>query len=125
VLAERHRKLAKLFPKLKIPTADAEKGPEGGAGHSHRLRGQDSRLGAGRQAEIFPDVHRENVTLVQAESLGVEDVGIAIAAVASIVVSADGEPTCPASRSISRPTRHRSHQPAAALGLALRGDAFG
>src|SRR5687767_14473539 len=24
VLAERHRKLAKLFPKLKIPTADAE-----------------------------------------------------------------------------------------------------
>ena len=53
LLAERHRKLAKLFPKLKIPTAESEKKDRpAGARGLRRLRRQDPRPGAGRQGKV-------------------------------------------------------------------------
>jgi hypothetical protein len=89
-LAERHRKLAKLFPKLKIPTADAEtKDPK--AALDIYTACVDKIRGLARTDKVkFPDVHRENIHYGFRRNLwGLKQYGIAITAVAAIVVCAD------------------------------------
>ena len=90
VLAERHRKLAKLFPKFKIPTADAEKKDPKAALDIHTAC-VDKIRGMARADKVkFPDVHRENIHYGFRRNLwGLKQPGIAIAAVAAIVVCAD------------------------------------
>jgi hypothetical protein len=61
ILADRHKKLGKLFPKIKIPTAaDEQQDPEGAleiyTACCDKLRGL-----VRAQREKFSDVHRENV----------------------------------------------------------------
>jgi hypothetical protein len=90
VLAERHRKLAKLITKLKIPTADAEKKDPKAALDIYTAC-VDKIRGMARADKVkFPDVHRENIHYGFRRNLwGMKHYGIAVTAVAAIVVGAD------------------------------------
>ena len=90
VLAERHRRLAKLFPKSKIPTADAEtKDPKGALDIYTAC--VDKIRGMARADKVkFPDVHRENIHYGFRRNLWrLKLYGIAITAVAAIAVCAE------------------------------------
>jgi len=90
VLAERHRKLAKLFPKLKIPTADSEKKDGPAALEVYAACVDKMRAQARAEKEKFPHVHRENVHYGFRRNLwGLKPYGIAVTLVSLVVVSAD------------------------------------
>lgn len=90
VLAERHRRLAKLLPKLKIPTADAEKKDPKAALDIYTAC-VDKIRGMARADKVkFPDVHRENIHYGFRRNLwAVKPFGLSITAVAATVVCAD------------------------------------
>lgn len=89
LLGERHRKLAKLFPKIKIPTAAAEKADPKAALDVYtacvdKIRGQ-----VRTEMENFPHVHRENINYGFRRNLwGLKPWGIAVSAVAVTAVGA-------------------------------------
>lgn len=90
VLAERHRKLTKLFPQFKIPTAVAEKKDPKAALDIHTACVDKIRGIARADTVKFPDVHRENIHYGFRRNLwALKHYGIATAAVAAIVVCAD------------------------------------
>ena len=79
LLAERHRKLAKLFPKLKIPTADSEKKDRPAALEVYAACVDKIRARARADKEKFPHVHRENVHYGFRRNLwGLKPYGIAV-----------------------------------------------
>lgn len=90
LLAERHRKLAKLFPKFRIPTADAEKKDLKAALDVYTAC-VDTIRGRARADKVkFPDVHRENIHYGFRRNLwGLKHYGIVITAIAALVVCAD------------------------------------
>lgn len=87
ILADRHKKLGKLFPKIKIPTAaDEQRDPEGAleiyTACCDKLRGL-----VRAQKEKFADVHRENIHYGFRRNLwGMKPAGIAVTFVALISV---------------------------------------
>jgi hypothetical protein len=90
VLAERHRELAKLFPKIRIPTATSEKKNSKAALHIYTAC-VDKIRGIARADKVkFPDVHRENIHYGFRRNLwALKQYSIAIAVVATVVVCAD------------------------------------
>ena len=90
LLAERHRKLAKLFPKLKIPTADSEKKDRAAALEAYAACVDKLRSQARAEKEKFPHVHRENVHYGFRRNLfGLKPYGISVTLVSLVVVSAE------------------------------------
>ena len=90
LLAERHRKLAKLFPKLKNPTADSEKKDRRAAREVYAACVDKMRAQARADKEKFPHVHRENVHYGFRRNLwGLKPYGTAVTLVSLVVVSAD------------------------------------
>lgn len=90
LLAERHRKLAKLFPKLKIPTADSEKKDRPAALEVYAACVEKLRSQARADKEKFPDVHRENIHYGFRRNLfGLKPFAIPVVLVSLGVVSAE------------------------------------
>jgi hypothetical protein len=90
LVAERHRQLAKLFPKVKIPTADSEKKDRRAALEVYAACVYKMRAQARANKEKFPHVHRENVHYGFRRNLwGLKPYAVAITLVSLIVVSAD------------------------------------
>ena len=90
LLAERHRKLAKLFPKIKIPTAAAEKKDPKAALDVYTACVDKIRGLVRTEKEKFPHVHRENIHYGFRRNLwGLKPWGVAVSAVAVTAVGAD------------------------------------
>jgi hypothetical protein len=90
LLAERHRKLAKLFPRIKLPTADQEaKDPR--AALDIYTACVDTLRGLVRADKTkFADVHRENIHYGFRRNLwAVKPHGIIVTAIAAAVVCAE------------------------------------
>jgi hypothetical protein len=102
ILADRHKKLRKLFPKIKIPTAaDEQRDPEGAleiyTACCDKLRGL-----LRTQKEKFADVHRENIHYGFRRNLwALKPAGIAVTFVALASVGAEMFGSVSARQSIS------------------------
>jgi hypothetical protein len=90
MLAERHKKLAKLFPKIKIPTADAEQKDPKAAFEIYTACCDKLRGLVRAEKDKFPDVHRENIHYGFRRNLwALKPAGIIITAIALMVVGAE------------------------------------
>lgn len=102
ILADRHKKLGKLFPKIKIPTAaDELRDPEGAleiyTACCDKLRGL-----VRAQKEKFADVHRENIHYGFRRNLwALKPAGIAVTLVALVSVGPEIYGSVSAHQSIS------------------------
>lgn len=102
ILAARHKKLGKLFPKIKIPTAgDEQRDPEGAleiyTACCDKLRGL-----VRAQKDKFADVHRENIHYGFRRNLwALKPAGIAVTLVALVSVGPEIYGTVNAHQSIS------------------------
>ena len=89
-LADRHGKLAKLFPKIKIPTAAEEKNDSKGSFDSYTACCDKLRGMVRAEKDKFPLVHRENINYGFRRNLwGIKSWGIVVAAIAIGVVAAE------------------------------------
>jgi hypothetical protein len=90
LLAERRRKLSKLFPKIKLPSADQEERDPKAAIEAYTACVDKLRGMARSDKEKFPHVHRENIHYGFRRNLwAVKPYGIAVAIVAVAVVCAE------------------------------------
>lgn len=90
MLAERHRKLAKLFPKIRLPTADQEEKDQKAAVDTYTACVDKLRGMARADKEKFPHVRRENIHYGFRRNLwALKPYGIAVAAVATVVIGAE------------------------------------
>ena len=90
LLAERHRRLATLFPKVKIPTPAAEKNDKQAALEIYTACVDKIRAQARANRERFPHVHRENIHYGFRRNLwGLKPYGIIVTLVALVVVTAE------------------------------------
>jgi hypothetical protein len=102
ILADRHKRLGKLFPKIKIPTAaDEQRDPEGAleiyTACCDKLRGL-----VRAQKEKFADVHRENIHYGFRRNLwALKPAGIAVTLVALVSVGPEIYGSVSAHQSIS------------------------
>lgn len=89
-LADRHAKLAKLFPKIRIPTAAEEKKDSKGAFEIHTACCDKLRGLVRAQKDKFPLVHRENINYGFRRNLwGIKPFGIVATVIAAIIVAAE------------------------------------
>lgn len=90
VLADRHKKLAKLFSKIKIPTADAERENLKAAFETYTACCDKLRSLVRADKDRFPDVHRENIHYGFRRNLwALKPAGIIITAVALVIGGAE------------------------------------
>ncbi len=90
LLGERHRKLAKLFPKIKIPTPAAESADPAAALRVYAACVDKLRGLVRTDKERFPHVHRENINYGFRRNLwGLKPWGVAVSTGAVIALGAE------------------------------------
>lgn len=90
LLGERHRKLAKLFPKMRLPTPEQEEKDSKAASDMYTACVDKLRGMARADKEKFPHVYRENIHYGFRRNLwAVKPYGAAVAVIATVVVCAE------------------------------------